>query len=104
MNTIRINVKHGTKVRMVLRAGERVIDAVETPIELMEGQKVVWGITFNALSVSGGVRWVHPVTGEHFSGPPKVSWDFIDPTDQLAEGEFCDCVNCEELKAKEAAK
>lgn len=92
-----MNVRHTALIRMRLLDKAdltRVVDEAEVPVRNVEGHKLVTSMMFNALTMSGGVLWRHPATGEQF--PAGLTWDvtLVNPTDALSDGALCDCAEC----------
>jgi hypothetical protein len=88
-----MNVKHGTQVRLTVTAGDEVLQQSEMDVTSLGGALTVCGIMYNRLAVSGGVSWWNPGTGYAI---PKPKWtvELVDPTDELADGQLCDCADC----------
>jgi hypothetical protein len=59
-------------VVLVDKATGDVLDRSETTAELLSAHLTVLGITWNAESVSGGVKWWNPRTGELY--PRGLAW------------------------------
>lgn len=89
-----MRVKHGTKMRCSVIGDGRVVDVSEDiPIETMGGHETTTSIMFNALTMSGGIRWRHPRTGENYRRV-QLQWELMNPEDELHGDELCDCADC----------
>lgn len=91
----RVNVRHDATVLLTLRAGpednRQVIEQREVPVATLNGAITVMCIKYNAETMSGGVYWRHPITGEPLIRP-KYEYELTDPENQiLPEGTLCDC-------------
>lgn len=58
--------EHPCTVVLTDKATGQEIDRSETTAELLAGHITVIRITWNALAVSGGVRWWNPRTGQTY--------------------------------------
>jgi hypothetical protein len=67
MTTLNFAPDHPVTIRLKDKSSGRVVHEETTPAELLGGLLLRVRITWNALAVSGGSRWVHPATHEHFA-------------------------------------
>ena len=65
-------VKHGSKARFTVKSGKTVLQDDLMDVELLGGALTVASITYNRLSMSGGVSWWNPTTGLPI-GRPKIT-------------------------------
>lgn len=89
-NTTR--VRHGTRVRIVLRDGDRVVEETDCNAEDLGGALTVLSFKYNALTMSGGVQWREPTTGRPLGRPQWTA--YVDDADVLTGDELCDCERC----------
>jgi hypothetical protein len=85
--------KHGTTFHFVVRAGREELERSIVPIESLNGAVTRCAVMYNRLAVSGGVSWWNPSTG-YAIAKPKWSIELVDPSDELTEGQLCDCERC----------
>jgi hypothetical protein len=88
-----MRVKHDAQARITVRAGKEVLQDELIGVESVGGAMTVASITYNALSVSGGVSWWNPATGKPVSRP-KISIR-LRPEDILTGDMECNCDNCQ---------
>jgi hypothetical protein len=86
--------KHGTMVKFTLTSGGDILEESVIPIDSLGGAVTRCGVMYNRLAVSGGVSWRNPGTGQPIQ-KPKWTWELVDPSDELFDGAFCDCADCE---------
>ena len=71
-----------------------MLDRSTTTADLLDAHLTVQSIVWNAASMSGGVRWAHPVTGEPIA-KPKFHYYLANPErDALVDGALCTCARC----------
>jgi len=66
MTTVIFAPEHPVTVVLTDKATGVEVDRSDTTAESYPGCLLRLGIMWNALSVSGGVRWVHPTTGQWY--------------------------------------
>jgi len=88
-----MRVRHDAQARFTITAGRRVLEDRLMAVESIGGAITVAGITYNRLSMSGGVSWWDPATGQSIS-KPKYSVR-VRPQDVLTGEQLCSCRNCE---------
>lgn len=91
----KVQVRHDTPLNVYVSDGDGgpVVYERQTTADLLDGCMTVLSITLNRLSVSGGVDWRHPTTGNKINRP-KVWWEIADESFILRDGELCTCVDC----------
>lgn len=87
-----MRVRHGAEARFTVSAGKKVLEDRLVSVESIGGAITVAGITYNSLSMSGGVSWWDPATGNPITRP-KISLR-LRPEDVLSDDHLCDCKNC----------
>lgn len=87
-----MRVKHDAKARFTVKASRSILEDHLIDVESIGGAMTVAAITYNRLSVSGGVAWWNPSTGRPIR-KPKVQVRFR-PVDVLTGEQLCDCRNC----------
>ncbi len=90
--TDRVRVRHDAKARFTVTAGRTVLEDRLVEIGSIGGAMTVAGFTYNRLTMSGGVSWWNPATGESISRP-KVQVR-LRPEDVLTGDRLCDCPVC----------
>lgn len=89
-----MRVRHDAKARFTVKAGRKVLEDDLTPIESIGGAITRAGIMYNRASMSGGVSWWNPSTGESISRP---KFDVrVRPEDVLTGEQLCTCSICSE--------
>lgn len=98
MNEYRVHIENGMRIRhdaqarFTVKAGRKVLEDDLTPIETIGGAMIRAGIVYNRRSMSGGVDWWNPATGESVP-KPKVQIR-VRPEDVLTGDELCGCDRC----------
>lgn len=87
-----MRVKHGAKARLIIKAGEKTLEDELTNIDSLGGALTRAGFMYNRLSMSGGVEWWYPATGE--SIPRPKTRILLRQIDVLTGDELCDCSKC----------
>lgn len=93
-----MNLRHDAIIVETLTSKDtgRVLERKETPaLEFVSTMEFLWGFMYNGLTMSGGVLWRDPMTGELFPKGLSYKLDTKTPEMQLAEGQFCECAECE---------
>lgn len=90
--TDRMRVKHGTQARFTVKAGRKVLEDRLIPVQTIGGAMTVAGITYNRLSMSGGLSWWDPSSGKPVSRP-KITVRFR-AEDVLTGDQLCTCSIC----------
>jgi hypothetical protein len=88
-----MRVRHDAKARFTVTAGREVLEDDLTPIETIGGAMTRVSVTYNALTMSGGVSWWNPATGKPISRP-KVQIR-VRPEDVLTGDALCPCPSCQ---------
>ena len=97
-----MRLKHGAKVRQVLRSGDLVLeDRVCDPEDLISTE--LFSLIYNR-NISGGIDWWNPSTGEPLEHRPKMTIELVNPDDELKGAELCDCKDCGDGPLTEAEK
>lgn len=87
-----MRVRHDAEARFTVTAGRQVLEDRLIEVTAIGGAMTVAGITYNRLSVSGGVAWWNPATGKPIARP-KVNVR-VRPEDVLTGDSLCTCANC----------
>jgi hypothetical protein len=87
-----MRVRHDAQARFTVKAGRKVLEDDLTPIESLGGAITRAGIMYNRLTMSGGVSWWDPSTGQPIS-KPKYEMR-VRPEDVLTGEQLCTCSIC----------
>jgi len=87
-----LRVKHSARLRLTIKSGQKVLEDRLVPAETIGGAITVAGYMYNGLSMSGGVSWRNPATGDSIKRP-KYSIR-CRPEDVLTEDMLCTCPTC----------
>ena len=63
---VEVPFDYPVRVSLIDKATGRIVDESETTAELLGAHFTTLSIMFNALTMSGGVLWRHPQTGERY--------------------------------------
>lgn len=89
-----MNIKHTAEIRQRLTTKDgRILEERVQPATEFSDFSTMWSLMYNALGVSGGVRWRHPGTGEILQ-TPQITTEVVNPDDILVPGQLCDCNKC----------
>lgn len=89
-----MRVRHDAQARFTVKAVNKVLEDGLTPVTTIGGAITRASIMYNALTMSGGVSWWNPATGEPIRRP-KVQIR-VRPEDIIADGTLCPCDTCKE--------
>lgn len=89
-----MNVKHTAEIRELLTVDGRVIQENVQPARDFCSSYTVWSYMYRPLGVHSA-NWRDPSTGNVFRKAPSYSIEVVNPDDELKDGEFCDCADCE---------
>lgn len=89
-----MQVRHDAMVRVVIRSGGTTLNTAEVSAENLDAHLTVQAYMHNANPYSGGGLWWNPATGGRLAKAPTYSYTLIDPSDELQNGELCDCKGC----------
>lgn len=87
-----MRVKHNAKARLLVKSGREVLQDDFVDAESLGGAFTVASFVYNRASMSGGVDWWNPATGQRIERP-KITVYFR-PQDILRGDEECDCERC----------
>lgn len=88
----KMRFRHDAQARITVKAGKQMLEDRLTSIETIGGAIAVAGITYNRLSMSGGVSWWNPATGQPITRP-KIQIR-VRSEDVLTGDQLCTCSNC----------
>ena len=83
---------HDAQIRFTVTAGRKVLEDRLTSVATIGGAIATAGIIYNRLSMSGGVSWWDPSTGESISRP-KIQMR-VRSKDVLTGDQLCCCSSC----------
>lgn len=87
-----MRVRHDAEARFTVTAGRKVLEDHLVKVEAIGGAITLAGFTYNRLTMSGGVSWWDPSTGQSISRP-KIKVRFR-PNDVLTGDQLCMCSVC----------
>jgi len=83
-------VRHDAELEVVVKSGNTVLERQRVEACSLGGALTVISFMYNRLSMSGGVAWWNPATGESIA-KPQVSYTLVNESDILAPGQDCPC-------------